>query len=102
MRAPTSARPARNVLFQVFDSGNGQSGYGPFSDIAEPCAMQGTPPAHGFAFDPFSCLPDGLDMSEVDAGRSEITEVLTLSSHRLTCLVAPGSFPACQTTDSIT
>ena len=38
--------------------------------------MQQAPLVDGFAFDPFSCLQDGLAASEVDVGRSEISEAL--------------------------
>ena len=36
--------------------------------------MQQAPLVDGFAFDPFSCLQDGLAASEIDIGRDEIVE----------------------------
>ena len=41
--------------------------------------MQQAPLIDSFAFDPFSCLQDGLAASEVDVGRGEIAEALVVS-----------------------
>lgn len=41
--------------------------------------MQQAPLVDGFAFDPFSCLQDGLAASEVDVGWCEIAEALVVA-----------------------
>ena len=41
--------------------------------------MQPAPLIDGFAFDPFSCLQDGLASSEVDVSRREIAEVFVVT-----------------------
>ncbi len=41
--------------------------------------MQQAPLVDGLAFDPFSCLRDGLAASEVDVGRGEIAEALVVA-----------------------
>ncbi len=41
--------------------------------------MQQAPLIDGVAFDPFSCLQDGLAASEVDVGRGEIAEALMVA-----------------------
>ena len=41
--------------------------------------MQQAPLVDGFAFDPFSCLQDGLAASEVDVSRCEVADALMVA-----------------------